>query len=378
MAEETAQERTEAASPKRRQDARKKGQIARSRELSTSAVLLVSAAAFTMGAKGIYDQSLALLHGGLQLSGPIFYSHQDLLRHFAALLEQMVRTVLPFFLLLVVAALLAGVAIGGWAFSFEALAPDWTRLDPVAGIQRIISKHGLLELVKAVLKTSVVGGIGVTLLWSQRGALLGLIMEAPDRSLIHLMHIAGFIFLWLSAATLVIVLFDVPFQIWTLNEKLKMSRQEVQDEVKETDGNPQIKARVRSVQREQARKRMMEAVPKADVIVANPTHYAVALRYAEGETRAPIVLAKGADLVAQRIRELGGQHHIPVVEAPPLARALYYHVELEQEIPVPLYRAVAELLAYLYQLRTAPPRNIPPLPTQWSVPPELDPENKRS
>ncbi len=312
MAEETAQERTEAASPKRRQDARKKGQIARSRELSTSAVLLVSAAAFTMGAKGIYDQSLALLRGGLQLSGPIFYSHQDLLRHFAALLEQMVRTVLPFFLLLVVAALLAGVAIGGWAFSFEALAPDWTRLDPVSGIQRIISKHGLLELVKAVLKASVVGGIGVTLLWSQRGALL------------------------------------------------------------------EIKARVRSVQREQARKRMMEAVPKADVIVANPTHYAVALRYAEGETRAPIVLAKGADLVAQRIRELGGQHHIPVVEAPPLARALYYHVELEQEIPVPLYRAVAELLAYLYQLRTASPQNTPPLPTQWSVPPELDPEDKRS
>ncbi|MHB8249647.1 MAG: flagellar type III secretion system protein FlhB, partial [Acidithiobacillus sp.] len=238
--------------------------------------------------------------------------------------------------------------------------------------------HGLLEIVKAVLKTLVVGGIGVSLLWSQRGALLGLIMEAPDRSMIHLMHIAGFIFLWLSAATLIIVLFDVPFQIWTLNQKLKMSRQEVQDEVKETDGNPQIKARVRSVQREQARKRMMEAVPKADVIVANPTHYAVALRYAEGETRAPVVLAKGADLVAQRIRELGEQYHIPVVEAPPLARALYHHVDLEQEIPVPLYRAVAELLAYLYQLRTAPPQNIPPLPAQWSVPPELDPEDKRS
>ncbi|MHB8249694.1 MAG: EscU/YscU/HrcU family type III secretion system export apparatus switch protein, partial [Acidithiobacillus sp.] len=187
MAEETAQERTEAASPKRRQDARKKGQIARSRELSTSTVLLVSAAAFSLGAKGIYDHAVALLHAGLQLSGPVFYSRQDLLHHFAALLDQMVQTVLPFFLLLFVAALLAGVAIGGWAFSLEALAPDWTRIDPISGVQRIISKHGLLELVKAVLKTLVVGGIGVSLLWSQRGALLGLIMEAPDRSMIHLM-----------------------------------------------------------------------------------------------------------------------------------------------------------------------------------------------
>lgn len=372
MAEENAQERTEAATPKRRDDARKKGQVARSRELSTSALLMVSASVFFGFADNIYQSIAGFLYAGLHLSSAVMTDPQDLLRHFATMCETAAELVVPFFIMLLMAVIAAGLVVGGWVFSTQSLVPDFSRMDPISGLQKIVSKHGALELVKAILKAVVVGGIGITLLWAQRNALFGLIQESPEQAMLHLMHMSGLVFLVLAASTLLIVLFDVPFQIWTINVKLKMSRQDQKDEMKEMDGNPEIKAKVRAMQREMARRRMMAAVPKADVIVTNPTHYAVALRYAEGETRAPVLLAKGADLVAARIRELAAEHHIPVVEAPPLARALYHHVELEQEIPVTLYRAVAELLAYLYQLRLATPQQQPQVPAHWSVPPEMD------
>ncbi len=372
MAEENAQERTEAATPKRRDDARKKGQVARSRELSTSALLMVSASVFFGFADNIYQSIAGFLYVGLHLSSAVMTDPQDLLRHFATMCETAAELVVPFFIMLLMAVIAAGLVVGGWVFSIQSLVPDFSRMDPISGLQKIVSKHGALELVKAILKAVVVGGIGITLLWAQRNALFGLIQESPEQAMLHLMHMSGLVFLVLAASTLLIVLFDVPFQIWTINVKLKMSRQDQKDEMKEMDGNPEIKAKVRAMQREMARRRMMAAVPKADVIVTNPTHYAVALRYAEGETRAPVLLAKGADLVAARIRELAAEHHIPVVEAPPLARALYHHVELEQEIPVTLYRAVAELLAYLYQLRLATPQQQPQVPAHWSVPPEMD------
>ncbi len=372
MAEENAQERTEAATPKRQEDARKKGQVARSRELSTSALLLVSASLFYLFADSIYQNLLAFLYAGLHLSTPEMTDSGDLLKHFSNMLVLAARISVPYFLILVVAVLASGLLVGGWVFSTESLVPDFTKLDPISGAQKIISKHGALELVKAILKTLIIGGIGATLLWAQRHALFGLIQEAPNQALLHLMRMSGLVFLIISASTLLIVAFDVPFQIWTLNQKLKMSHQEIKDEMKESDGNPEMKSKVRAMQREMARRRMMAAVPKADVIVTNPTHFAVALRYKEGEQRAPVLLAKGADLIAAKIREIALENHIPVVEAPPLARALYHHVELEQEIPVSLYRAVAELLAYLYQLRIAKPQQYPPLPDVWSVPAELD------
>ncbi len=372
MAEENAQERTEAATPKRRDDARKKGQVARSRELSTSALLMVSASVFFGFADNIYQSIAGFLYAGLHLSSAVMTDPQDLLRHFATMCETAAELVVPFFIMLLMAVIAAGLVVGGWVFSIQSLVPDFSRMDPISGLQKMVSKHGALELVKAILKAVVVGGIGITLLWAQRNALFGLIQESPEQAMLNLMHMSGLVFLVLAASTLLIVLFDVPFQIWTINVKLKMSRQDQKDEMKEMDGNPEIKAKVRAMQREMARRRMMAAVPKADVIVTNPTHYAVALRYAEGETRAPVLLAKGADLVAARIRELAAEHHIPVVEAPPLARALYHHVELEQEIPVTLYRAVAELLAYLYQLRLATPQQQPQVPAHWSVPPEMD------
>ena len=372
MAEENAQERTEAATPKRRDDARKKGQVARSKELSTSVLLMVSASVFLGLSDHIYRSITGFLYTGLHLSAPVMTDPQDLLRHLATMCDAAVELVLPFFVLLLMAVIAAGLMVGGWVFSIQSLIPDLSRMNPVSGLQKIISRQGALELVKAILKAVVLGGIGITLLWAQRNALFGLIQESPERAMLHLMHMSGVVLLLLAGSTLLIALFDVPFQIWTLDGKLKMSRQEQKDEMKELNGNPEIKAKVRAMQREMARRRMMAAVPKADVIVTNPTHYAVALRYAEGETRAPVLLAKGADLVAAKIRALAAEHRIPMVEAPSLARALYHHVELEQEIPVALYRAVAELLAYLYQLRLAAPQQQPPVPVHWSVPPEMD------
>ncbi|MBU2802127.1 flagellar biosynthesis protein FlhB [Acidithiobacillus caldus] len=372
MAEEQSQERTEAATPKKREDARKKGQVPRSRELSTSALLLLSASLLYGLGSEIQTMATDFLRAGLRLTPAVMSNHQDLLRHLVQMAGLALSDVLPLWLALMLVVLLASIALGGWNFSTKTLIPNFSHLDPIEGIQRLFSRRGFLELVKAALKTLVVGGIGVTVIWAQRGELLGLIQISPKSAMVSLLSMSGLVFLIMAVGTLLIVLFDVPFQLWIFNEKLKMSRQDIKDEMKEMDGNPQIKTKVRSMQREMARRRMMAAIPSASVVVTNPTHYAVALRYVESENRAPVVLAKGAGNVALRIRELAQEHGVPLVEAPPLARALYHHVELEQEIPALLYRAVAEVLAYLHQLRLAPPGQALELPEQWSVPPELD------
>ncbi|MBU2820022.1 flagellar type III secretion system protein FlhB [Acidithiobacillus caldus] len=372
MAEEQSQERTEAATPKKREDARKKGQVPRSRELSTSALLLLSASLLYGLGSEIQTMATDFLRAGLRLTPAVMSNHQDLLRHIVQMAGLALSDVLPLWLALMLVVVLASIALGGWNFSTKTLIPNFSHLDPIEGIQRLFSRRGFLELVKAALKTLVVGGIGVTVIWAQRGELLGLIQISPKSAMVSLLSMSGLVFLIMAVGTLLIVLFDVPFQLWSFNEKLKMSRQDIKDEMKEMDGNPQIKTKVRSMQREMARRRMMAAIPSASVVVTNPTHYAVALRYVESENRAPVVLAKGAGNVALRIRELAQEHGVPLVEAPPLARALYHHVELEQEIPALLYRAVAEVLAYLHQLRLAPPGQALELPEQWSVPPELD------
>ncbi|MEL5847811.1 MAG: flagellar biosynthesis protein FlhB [Candidatus Igneacidithiobacillus chanchocoensis] len=372
MAEESGQERTHAPTGKRIEEARGKGQVPRSRELSTSAILLVAAGVLYFFGTRIGAESQHFLYAGLHLSPAAMLDQRDLLRHFVQMAGYTLQWLLPFLLLLMLVVLAAGMALGGWNFSSKALVPDFSHLNPLTGLQRLVSRHALLELVKAVLKAVVIGGIGITLVYAQRRALLRLIAEDPLAAVHHLFSMLGLLFLFMAASTLLIVAFDVPFQLWTYNEKLKMTDQEVRDEMKEQEGNPEVKRRIRSLQREMSRRRMMAAVPKATVVVTNPTHYAVALRYDEGKDAAPVVLAKGADELAAKIRELAREHRIPLVEAPPLARALYHHVELDRPIPAVLYRAVAELLAYLYQLRVAQPGRTPAAPEQWSVPAELD------
>ena len=351
MAEDSAQDKDLPASQKRKQQAREKGQVARSRDLTSSLLLLGMAAVVYTAGGWFFDMGRDLLHTGLTVSAAASQDPTAMLQAAGKVMIIGLMVLVPVLAFTFVASAAGGVAMGGWVFSTEALAPDFSRLDPVSGLQRMFSIHGLGELGKALLKAVVIAVIGGIVLWNQRGALLGLLQVEPDLAQIRLGQITAHAFLWMAAGTLLVAAVDVPWQLFQMNKKLKMSRQDLQDEMRESEGNPQIKQKMRAVQRERARQRMMAAVPKADVVVTNPTHYALAL---------------GADLVAARIREVAAEHGVPVIEAPPLARALFHHAELEQEIPVALYNAVALLLAYVFQLRAAP--QIAQAPDDWAIP----------
>lgn len=370
MAEDSAQDRDLPASLKRRQQARENGQVARSRDLSSSLLLLASALAVYYGGAWFFGHGAQVVREALDVPAAAARDPRSMMRFAVSVAADGLLIGAPLLLLSFVVSIVGGLALGGWVFSLEALAMDLSRLDPIAGIQRMFSLTGLVELGKAMLKALVVGGLLAWVLWSQRGALMGLLGVDPARAPALLGSLCGHAFVWLAAATLLVAAVDVPWQIVQLNNKLKMSRQDLKDEMRESEGNPQIRQRVRAMQRERARRRMMAAVPKADVVVTNPTHYAVALGYEQGRQRAPVVLAMGADRIAARIRELALQHGVAVVEAPPLARALYRYAELEQEIPVKLYNAVALLLAYVYQLRALPQQAR--APDDWAIPTELD------
>ncbi len=370
MAEQGAQDRELPASAKRRQQAREDGQVARSRDLGSSLLLLASAAAIYYGGTWFFAHGTQILRDALSIPQAAARDPRQML-HFASVVAgNGVLLGLPLLLLSFVVAAGGSLALGGWVFSLQALAPDFSRLDPIAGWQRMFSLEGLMELLKATLKAVVIGGLMAVVLWAQRRPLLALLGVDPMLAPLQLGAICGHVFLWLAAATLLVAAVDVPWQIVQWNNKLKMSRQDVKDEMRESEGNPEVRRRLRAMQRERARKRMMAAVPKADVVVTNPQHYAVALAYEQGTRRAPVVLAMGVDQVALRIREIAAEHGVAVVEAPPLARALYRYAELEHEIPVALYSAVALLLAYVYQLRALPQQA--QLPADWSIPPEID------
>ena len=370
MADDSAQDKELPASLKRKQQAREKGQVPRSRDLTSSLLLAGVAVAVFYGGSWVYTQSRTMLQTGLAIPAPAAHDASQMLAFTGHVVLLGLMVLLPFLLLNFLSSAVGGLALGGWVFSGQALAPDFSRLNPVAGIQRMFSITGLGELGKAVTKALVIGGLGVLVLWTQRGPLQQSLQIEPDLVPTQLAMLCAQSFFWLALATFLIAALDVPWQLFQINSKLKMSRQDMQDEMRESEGNPQIKQRIRSLQRERARKRMMAAVPKADVVVTNPTHYAVALGYSQGKNRAPVVLALGAGQVAARIRELAEEHGVPVVEAPPLARALFRYAELEREIPVALYNAVALLLAYVYQLRALP--QSAELPQDWAIPPELD------
>ena len=370
MADDSAQDRDLPASLKRRQQAREKGQVARSRDLTSSLLLLGAAAAVYYGGSWFFGHGTSVLREALRIPAAASRDPAHMLMLVGSVVRDGLLLALPLLLLSFALSALGGLALGGWVFSTEALVPDASRLDPVAGLQRLFSREGLAELLKAVLKALVIGSLLALVLWSQRGALMSLLRIDPELAPMQLGSICGHAFVWLAASTLLIAAVDVPWQIVQLGSKLKMSRQDLKDEMRESEGNPQVRQRLRALQRERARKRMMAAVPKADVVVTNPTHYAVALGYQQGRQRAPVVLAMGADRVAARIRELAAEHGVAVVEAPPLARALYRYGELEQEIPVALYNAVALLLAYVYQLRALPQQA--QVPADWAIPADLD------
>ena len=372
MAEESDVEKTEPASTRRLEQAREEGQVPRSREIGAFLVLIVAATAFWFVGPWMVQRTTAIFRRGLIIEEPLFRDPQFMLVRFADLSLDALLSFAPLLLALVVAALVSPFFLGSWNFSLKALNPDFGRLDPIKGLSRLISWSGLIELVKAVAKALVVGGVAFWVLWSERADIFALFGQSIEVAVSSAGHLLNFSFLMIVMAMLLIVAVDVPFQLWQYYDKLKMSKEEVKREGREMEGDPQVKGRIRQLQREAARKRMMGAVPTADVIVTNPTHFAVALAYKSGMT-APKIVAKGAGEIALKIREIGAANGVPLLEAPPLARALYRHADIDQEIPSALYAAVAEVLAYVYQLATwrQVGGSYPMPPRELAVPPEM-------
>ncbi len=333
----------------------------------------VGAVLWLSGASLVSDIGAALARG-LTVERELAFDAQLLLPRLAHLVLDALTALLPVAAAAVVAAFLGPIALRGWIFSPQALTPDLNRVNPIKGLERMFSLQSFVSLAMSMVKALLVGGAGAWALWSQRDTLTDLASQAPATAFDGLAAVLGGCLLFLAGAIALVALVDVPFQVWNYGRRLRMSREEVKREHKETEGDPQIKARVRAEQRQAARRRMMAEVPKADVVVVNPLHYAVALAYREGRMGAPRVVAKGAAILAARIREVAESHGVPVLSAPALARALYHHAELGEEIPQALYAAVAEVLAYVYQLRQArvSGRPMPPL-GEVEVPPGLDP-----
>jgi len=361
---ENESERTESPTQKRLDDARAKGQVPRSRDLSAAAVVLAGG----LGLRGLGGVSggrmLSLMRDGLTVTRGTAFDQGWMLHQFERSALQGVIAMAPLLGILLAAAVMAPLAIGGWTFSGQALVPDFGRLNPVAGLGRVFSIRGVIELSKALARFIVVGLVAIVVMWKQFHSFTHLGTEPMSAAVSHALSLTGSAMIALGGALAAIAMVDAPLALWQFHKSLRMTRQEIRDEQKESEGSPEIKSRVRRVQQAMARKRMMQEVAKASVIITNPTHYAVALQYDENRMRAPVVVAKGQDLIAQRIREIGTEHKVPLVEAPPLARALHASCELGDEIPARLYAAVAKILVYVYQLRTARRRGDPnpPLP----------------
>ena len=369
MAEhDSDQERTEQPTPKRLEEARKEGQVPRSMELSTAAVLLVAGGALRMFGAGAGVSLAEVMRSALTLSTDRSLDARLAVPTLATDIVHAFVACAPIFGLTLVAALAAPLALGGWNFSVEALAPDFARLDPIEGAKRLVSLRGAVELAKAFAKFVVVAGVAVLVLRDEAPKFLALGGEPLSTAIAQAAGLIADALLYMACPLCLIAAADVPWQLYQHHKQLRMSREEIREEMKESEGSPENRMRIRRVQRDLLKRRMMHEVPKADVVVTNPTHFAVALRYEESRMRAPRVVAKGADLIAARIREIATEHSVPVFEAPPLARTLYHNVEIGAEIPAALYAAVAQVLTYIYRLKAA--RVSGDLPPE---PPVIDP-----
>ncbi|MBQ5948558.1 flagellar biosynthesis protein FlhB [Massilia sp. ST3] len=377
MADDSDAERTEEASPRRLEKAREEGDVPRSREIATFTVLMTAGASLWMFGGSLVGRLGATLHSGLSLDREQVYNPDILLERIFDDVLNVMLACLPIAGAIMLVALLSPLLIGGWLFSSKAFMPNFMKLNPIKGIGNMFSTNSLIELLKAIAKTVLVGAVAWVVIMGQKEAMLGLAVEPLNAGSAHAGEMIAKSFLFIVGALGVVALIDGPYQLWHYNNKMKMTRQEMIQEHKESDGNPQIKGKIRQMQREMARGRMMQNVPTADVIVTNPTHYAVALKYADGQKGAPRVVAKGVDEVAAKIRELGAEHKIAMLEAPALARALYKHTDIDEEIPEKLYSAVAEVLAYVYQLRAFKKGDgaYPDRPSKLAVPPEMDPHD---
>ncbi|MGM0553452.1 MAG: flagellar biosynthesis protein FlhB [Pseudomonadota bacterium] len=378
MAEnENGQEKTEDPTPKRLRESREKGQVPRSRELSTFLVLMAAGSFLLMFGPNMGAQLAEQMSNRFEFERDLIYDSSLLLPYLSNEIFRTLRTLLPLFGVLIVAAVTAPVVIGGANFSWKAAAPKMSKLDPLKGLKRIFSWQGLMEFGKTFAKFVLVASVAVAVLGTFSGRLLMLGYEPVHQGIIHAARLVLGTFMAVSAALIVVAAIDAPFQMWNHQKQLRMTRQEVKDEYKETDGKPEVKQKVRQMQQEMAQRRMMEEVPKADVVITNPTHYAVAIVYEASRMAAPRVVAKGVDQVAANIRAVADEHRVIRVEAPRVARAIYFTTDLNQEIPNGLFVAVARILAYVYQLKRADQEV--EMPGDLPVPEDyLDPAQQRA
>ncbi|QFU05513.1 Flagellar biosynthetic protein FlhB [Pseudoalteromonas sp. THAF3] len=351
MAEDSGQERTEEPTPKKLQEAKKKGQIARSKELGTTFVLIMSAVSLLIYGPDIGRGLHTVMKRMLSLSRNETYDTTKMFAAWGAVADSLLYPMSMFVLVIVIAAFIGNTMLGGFNFSWQAMAPKASKMSPMKGFKRILGPQAAVELIKALLKFGLVAACAVFLIKMYFYEILHLSIETPPNNIAHALEIIAWMFLALSCTMIVVSAVDVPYQAHNHHKQLKMTLQEVKDEYKNSEGDPQIKARIRRTQREMSQRRQMQDVPDADVVVTNPTHFSVAIKYDTEKAGAPIVLAKGADEMALQIRKIAKGNDVPLVESPVLTRALYHTTEVGEQIPEQLFTAVAQVLAYVYQLK---------------------------
>lgn len=350
MSEDSGQEKTEDASARRLEQAREKGQVARSKELTAFVMTLAGCVVMLMIADDLIKQLTELAQVSFKVSREVLMDKQAILLHVKHGISGVGMSILPLLVVLFVAALVSGVMMGGLNFSSQALMPNFSRLNPIAGMARMFSLQSMMEMLKALAKFLLVAGVSIWVMVRHLGEIARLADQDITTAMAHSLSMTTWCFIIVSFSLTLLVAIDVPFQLWNHFKQLKMSKQELKDEYKETEGKPEVKSRIRQMQRQIAQRRMMEKIPQADVVITNPTHYAVALRYQTDIDAAPVVVAKGQDLIAQRIKQIAAEHNVTLIEAPPLARAVYFSTKINQAIPSGLYVAVAQALAYVYQM----------------------------
>jgi len=351
MAEDSGQEKTEDPTPKRLKEAREKGDVPRSKELNTTVLLMVSAAAVLLLGAGIISDLGKMMTDSLSLSREEVFDTKYMIINFGSSSIEALWAIIVFMVIVLVAAFAGPISLGGWNFSSKAIAPKASRMDPLAGLKRMFSLKALVELAKAVGKFLIVTALALIFLNAVQTQLYDLGKMEIFGAMSSAINLIGWAFLIISLSLIIISLADVPYVLYDSAEKLKMTLQEVKDEMKNTEGKPEVKGRIRQMQYEISQRQMMKDVPGADVVITNPTHYSVALKYEDAHRNAPIIVAKGSDFVALKIREIAKEHDVPILQSPPLARALYYSSEIGEEVPVGLFKAVAQVLAYVFQLK---------------------------
>ncbi|MGI2172742.1 flagellar biosynthesis protein FlhB [Shewanella ulleungensis] len=375
MAEnDSSQERTEEPTSKRLEQAREKGQVARSKELGTAAVLLAASVGFAMTGPSIAISLYTMMKQIFSMERDQIFDTNSMFRVWGVVGNELAWPLLSFIALLAFVSFLGNIVLGGMSFSVKAFMPKGSKLNPMNGFKRMFGSQALVELTKGIAKFSVVALSAYFLLTFYFYDILMLSSDHLPGNVYHALDLLVWMFIVLCSSMLLIVIIDVPFQIWNHNKQLKMTKQEVKDEYKDTEGKPEVKGRIRQMQHEMAQRRMMTEVPKADVIVVNPEHYAVAVKYDVTRSSAPFLIAKGVDDVAFKIREIAREHNVAIVSAPPLARAIYHTTKIDQQVPEGLFTAVAQVLAYVFQLRQyqkGKGRKPKPIPYKQPIPDDL-------